>query len=194
MTTNTLYLSDNQGQMLYGASPQEGQHHDLFQLKELFEEICQFLAAAGIERRYVMERANAWQDQFKALVIRYETRADTWLNWLILSFMVIFIRRIKKKRNPKQLQSVCIFVRKENAKISKFSRITETTIHWVGFLVIRHKRQDTRGKTKNCLSEFYTNESVFLILWNYFAHPRDINAPEQSCIWHIARYLPKLFV
>jgi len=152
MTTNTLYLSDNQGQMLYGASPQEGQHHDLFQLKELFEEICQFLAAAGIDvkglflnadggfdskefrqtcqqkeiianiphnhrneqnktsteyeyfdeqlykRRYVIERANAWQDQFKALVIRYETRADTWLNWLILSFMVIFIRRINKKK------------------------------------------------------------------------------------------------
>jgi len=50
----------------------------------------------------VIERANAWQDQFKALIIRYETRADTWLSLLILSFTVIFIRRINKKINPKQ--------------------------------------------------------------------------------------------
>ena len=140
------------------ASPQEGHHNDLFQLQALFEEICQFLTAAGIDvkglflnadggfdskefrqvceqkeimvnippnhrngkeeisadyqcfdeelykQRYVIERANAWQDQFKALVVRYETRVDTWLNLLILSFMVIFIRRIRKKINPKQLQ------------------------------------------------------------------------------------------
>ena len=43
--------------------------------------------------------------KFKALIIRYETRVDTWLNLLILSFMVIFIRRINKKINPKQLPS-----------------------------------------------------------------------------------------
>jgi hypothetical protein len=30
--------------------------------------------------------------------------------------------------------------------------------------VIRHKRQEARDKTKNCLSAFYTNESVCLIL------------------------------
>jgi len=150
-TTNTIYLADNQGQMLCCASPQEGQHNDLFELQTLFEEICAFLRQAGIDvkglflnadagfdskefraiceqkeiianippnprneketestscqyfdealykRRYVIERANAWQDQFKALIIRYETRVDTWLNLLILSFTVIFIRRINKK-------------------------------------------------------------------------------------------------
>jgi len=55
------------------------------------------ISIALYKRRYVIERANAWQDQFKALIIRYETRADTWLNLLILSFTVIFIRRINKK-------------------------------------------------------------------------------------------------
>jgi hypothetical protein len=29
------------------------------------------------KQRYVIERANAWQDQFKALIIWYETRDDT---------------------------------------------------------------------------------------------------------------------
>ncbi|GIV30194.1 MAG: DDE transposase [Bacteroidia bacterium] len=151
-TSNTLYLCDNQGQMLCCASPQEGQHNDLFELQTLFDEICNFLTKAGIDvkglflnadagfdskefrkaceqkevianiphnprnkkeiesrayqyfdeelykQRYVIERANAWQDQFKALIIRYETRVDTWVNLLILSFMVIFIRRIIKKK------------------------------------------------------------------------------------------------
>lgn len=150
-TSNTLYLCDNQGQILCCATPQEGQHNDLFELQTLFEQMCQFLIAAGIDvkglflnadagfdsqdfrnicekkeiianiptnprnkkefhrvvyhsfdeelykRRYVIERANAWQDQFKALVIRYETRVDTWLNLMILSFLVIFIRRLIKK-------------------------------------------------------------------------------------------------
>jgi len=74
-TTNTIYLANNQGQML----------------------CCQYFDEALYKRRYVIERANAWQDQFKALIIPYETRVDTWLNLLILSFTVIFIRRINKK-------------------------------------------------------------------------------------------------
>jgi len=75
--------------------------------KETESTSCQYFDEALYKRRYVIERANAWQDQFKALIIRYETRVDTWLNLLILSFTVIFIRRINKKINPKQLQ--CVF-------------------------------------------------------------------------------------
>lgn len=31
-TTNALFVSDNQGVMLSMSTPQEGQHHDLFQI------------------------------------------------------------------------------------------------------------------------------------------------------------------
>ena len=48
-TTNSLFMSDNQGVMLSMSTPQEGQHHDLYQIKELFEELCQLLKEAGIE-------------------------------------------------------------------------------------------------------------------------------------------------
>jgi len=48
-TTNALFMSDNQGVMLTMATPQEGQHHDLYQIKELFDELCQLLKEAGIE-------------------------------------------------------------------------------------------------------------------------------------------------
>ena len=47
-TTNTLFLSDNQGVMLAMSTPQEGQHHDLFEIQMLFNEICELLKEAGI--------------------------------------------------------------------------------------------------------------------------------------------------
>lgn len=47
-TTNTLFVSDNQGVMLGFSTPQEGNHHDLYQIKELFEQICSLLKEAGI--------------------------------------------------------------------------------------------------------------------------------------------------
>ncbi|WP_229238897.1 transposase family protein [Emticicia sp. C21] len=47
-TTNTLYLADNQGQMIACASPQAGGHHDLYKINELFGELCQMLKNAGI--------------------------------------------------------------------------------------------------------------------------------------------------
>jgi transposase len=47
-TTNTLFLADNQGQLLACATPQAGNHHDVFELRTLFAEICTLLEAAGI--------------------------------------------------------------------------------------------------------------------------------------------------
>ena len=39
-TTNLLFLTDNQGQPLACATPQAGNHHDLFGIKALFDELC----------------------------------------------------------------------------------------------------------------------------------------------------------
>jgi transposase len=47
-TTNGLYMSDNQGVMLAMATPQEGQHHDLYEIETLFKEVCDMLKEAGI--------------------------------------------------------------------------------------------------------------------------------------------------
>jgi transposase len=48
-TTNSLFVSDNQGVMLAMSTPQEGQHHDLYQIQELFNEICNLLKEAGLD-------------------------------------------------------------------------------------------------------------------------------------------------
>lgn len=47
-TTNTLFVSDSQGIMLAMSTPQEGQHHDLFEIQSLFDEICTILKKADI--------------------------------------------------------------------------------------------------------------------------------------------------
>jgi hypothetical protein len=47
-TSNTLFISDNQGIMLAMSTPQESQHHDLFEIQMLFTEICDLLKKAHI--------------------------------------------------------------------------------------------------------------------------------------------------
>jgi transposase len=50
------------------------------------------------KRRNVIEQANAWLDSFKALLIRFETKALHWYMLLMIAFSVIFIRKINKKQ------------------------------------------------------------------------------------------------
>lgn len=147
---NSLFLSDNQGVMLALSPPLSGAHHDLYQIEQVFRELCALLKEAGIEteglflnadagfdsesfrrlcsemkieasidfnprngqaddgyvyfgeelfkRRNVIEHANAWLDSFKALLIRFETKALHWMALHFLAFSVIFIRKIKKKQ------------------------------------------------------------------------------------------------
>lgn len=149
-TSNSLFLADNQGVMLAVATPQEGQHHDLYQIQPLFEQLCTLLTEADIDlrgvflnadpgfddttlrevcqqkqiqaniksnprnakqdlqdyqyfdealyrRRLVIERANAWLDSFKALLVRFETLVSTWVALHLLAFTVLFLRKINKK-------------------------------------------------------------------------------------------------
>lgn len=61
-TTNALFLSDNQGVMLAMSTPQEGQHHDLFQIQTLFDEICQLLKEAGLDLKGLFLNADSGFD------------------------------------------------------------------------------------------------------------------------------------
>lgn len=148
-TTNNLFLADNQGQMLACASAQAGEHHDLFDIETLFEELCEILTKAGInlrglflnadagfdsqelrklcelkqieaniafnsrntviktnEHQYfdeelykcrmVIEQANAWMDSYKALLVRFEKKATSWVALLLLAFSVRFLHKIQQ--------------------------------------------------------------------------------------------------
>lgn len=77
-TTNTLYLADNQGQMIACASPQEGQHNDLFKIKELFGELCQMLTDAGIQIKGLFMNADSGFDskEFRLICKQKEIEAN----------------------------------------------------------------------------------------------------------------------
>ena len=47
------------------------------------------------KRRFKIEKANAWLDSFKALLVRFETLNITWRNLHYLAFSVLFLRKIK---------------------------------------------------------------------------------------------------
>ena len=49
------------------------------------------------KRRKVIEHAFAWIDSFKALLIRFETRVETWMALHFLAFATLFIRKFKRK-------------------------------------------------------------------------------------------------
>jgi hypothetical protein len=47
-TTNALFVVDNQGIPLSMSTPQDGNHHDLYEINILFNELCGMLKEAGI--------------------------------------------------------------------------------------------------------------------------------------------------
>ncbi|WP_235130105.1 transposase [Chryseobacterium indicum] len=47
------------------------------------------------KRRFKIEKANAWLDSFKALLVRFETLNITWVSLHYLAFSILFLRKIK---------------------------------------------------------------------------------------------------
>jgi hypothetical protein len=51
------------------------------------------------KNRVVIEHANAWIDAFKALLVRFEFSVQNWIALHFMAFIVIFMRKINKKKN-----------------------------------------------------------------------------------------------
>ena len=45
--------------------------------------------------RFCVERSNAWIDAFKCLLVRFETKSETWMSLHYLAFAIIFTRNLK---------------------------------------------------------------------------------------------------
>ena len=46
------------------------------------------------QKRFVIERTNAWLDAFKALLVRFETKNSHWMSLNIIAFCVILLRQL----------------------------------------------------------------------------------------------------
>ena len=58
VTCNSLYLSDNKGQMLAVGTPQSGQHNDLYNIESIFKEMLEILEQAGISSKGIFLKAD----------------------------------------------------------------------------------------------------------------------------------------
>ena len=59
VTTNSIFLCDNKGQMIAMRSPKAGNHNDLYELEEVLKEILALLEEAGIEYKGLFLNADA---------------------------------------------------------------------------------------------------------------------------------------
>ncbi|UTX48882.1 hypothetical protein [Chryseobacterium sp. MA9] len=64
-TSNCIFLCDNQGQMLSMGEPVSGEHYDLYNIKETFEDILDLLDEADIECKGLFLNADSGFDSKK---------------------------------------------------------------------------------------------------------------------------------
>jgi len=51
--------------------------------------------------RYAIERTNAWMDSFRSLLNRFDTMTQSWKGFNYLAFIVIALKKFKKKLDAK---------------------------------------------------------------------------------------------
>lgn len=50
------------------------------------------------DQRYAIERTNAWMDSFRSLLNRFDTTTASWKGFNLLAFIVIALKKFKKKK------------------------------------------------------------------------------------------------
>lgn len=53
------------------------------------------------DKRYAVERTNAWMDSFRSLLNRFDTTIESWKGFNYLAFFVIALRKFKKRKAKK---------------------------------------------------------------------------------------------
>ena len=53
------------------------------------------------EERYCIERTNAWMDSFRTLLNRFDVTASSWINFNLIGFTVILLKKINKNKKSR---------------------------------------------------------------------------------------------
>lgn len=53
------------------------------------------------EKRYTIERTNAWMDSYRTLLNRFETTVSSWKAFNYIAFITIFLKKIDKKKKSR---------------------------------------------------------------------------------------------
>lgn len=124
-TTNALFFSDKEGQPLAMATPQAGNHHDLYEIQRLFEEMYALLTEAGLELKGVFLNADAG---FDAVELRQVCRENE-----------IELNAAENKRNEKRPKEDYVYFDEE---LYRQRYVIERTNAWLdGFktLLVRYE-------------------------------------------------------
>jgi len=124
-TTNALFLADNSGQPLSVATPQAGNHNDLYEIQQLFEQMCALLQEAGIDLKGIFMNADAGFDaeNFRDVCAEKE----------------IEVNIAENKRNEKQPKEAYVYF---DEQLYKQRYVVERTHAWMdGFkaLLVRYE-------------------------------------------------------
>ncbi len=132
-TCNSLYLANNQGLMLACSCPVAGQHHDLYQIKQVAAELWELLTEAGIEIKGLFLNADAGFDSqtFRQLCLEMEVEANIAINPrntqpATTQQYIYFDAELYKRRN---------MIEKANAWLDSFkallTRFETNAKHWL---------------------------------------------------------------
>lgn len=82
MSCNSLFLADNQGLLLACSCPLAGQHHDLFQIRQVFTQLSGLLTEAGIPTAGLFLNADAGFDsqEFRQQCLEMKIEANIAFN------------------------------------------------------------------------------------------------------------------
>jgi len=53
------------------------------------------------EERYCIERTNAWMDSLKTSLNRFDITSSSWMNFNLISFTVILLKKINKNKKSR---------------------------------------------------------------------------------------------
>jgi len=154
-TTNSLFLADNNGQMLACSSPQEGQHHDLFNIQILFEELCNILSKAGIEIKGLFLNADSGFDseEFRKICKDKEIEANIPTNLRNNNEGNIEEKKLKYQYFDEELYKHRVVIEHANAWIDSFKalliRFETKTDNWVALLLIAFSIRFLKNIKKN---------------------------------------------
>lgn len=145
-TTTSLFLADNTGLMLACATPQAGNHHDLFDIEKLFEELCVLLESAQINLKGLFLNADSGFDaqNLRLACGKREIETNIAVNTRSTleqpSEWVYFDEQLYKRR---------IVIEQANAWLDSFKTLLvryETNVenwlsfHWLAFVVLFLRR------------------------------------------------------
>ena len=58
------------------------------------------------KERYSIERTNAWMDSYRSVLNRFDTTQTSWEGWNYIAFILIFLKKIRKREKSRWLHSI----------------------------------------------------------------------------------------